>query len=241
MKKTIVPIFCCFIFLAVFIVNASDAYCSSVLKPNQSPAQLATRLQENYQKINSLSFSFNQKTSGQMSGRQKTGKGNGILAKTNGGPRVRWNYTTPDRQVLISDGQTISMYFEKLNQMIITPVDTAQIDFLFALFTGEDPLVDMFMLLPPQDHGSKEITESDHFLDTLRLVPKQPESQIKQIQLWINEESIIRRIELIDFFDTRTILNFSSININPLDGKDTAAVETIFSFTPPEGTEIIKQ
>ncbi|NNK92828.1 MAG: outer membrane lipoprotein carrier protein LolA [Desulfobacterales bacterium] len=241
MKKTIVPIFCCFIFFSVFIVKASDAYGSSVFQLNQSPAQLATRLQENYQKISSLSFSFNQKTSGQMSGRQKTGKGNGILAKTSEGPRVRWNYTTPDRQVLISDGQTIAMYFEKLNQMIITPVDTAQLDFLFSLFSGEDPLVDMFMLLPPQDHGSAEIIESDHSLDTLQLVPKQPESQIKQIKLWINEATIIRRIELIDFFDTRTILNFSSIVVNPLDGKDAAAVETIFSFTPPDGTEIIKQ
>jgi outer membrane lipoprotein carrier protein len=241
MNKTIVPIFCSLILVAVFIIKASGAYCSSALPPNPSPTQLATRLQENYQKISSLSFSFMQKTSGQMSGRQKTGKGNGILAKTTQGPRVRWNYTTPDRQVLISDGQTISMYFEKLNQMIITPVDTAQIDFLFSLFTGDDPIVDMFRLLPPQDDGSQESTESHHSLNTLQLVPKQPESQIRQIQLWINEESLIRRIELIDFFDTRTILNFSTIVVNPLDGNDADAIETIFSFTPPEGTEIIKQ
>jgi outer membrane lipoprotein carrier protein len=240
MNNTLLPILCCLILSVGFATNASEVYGGSSSSNKPSPAQLASRLQEYYQKITSLSFSFTQKTSGQMSGRQKSGKGNGILAKTAQGPRVRWNYTTPDRQVLISDGQTISMYFEKLNQMIITPVDTAQIDFLFALFTGTNPLADTFHLLPPHEGGSQEITGSHDSLNTLQLAPKQPESQIKQIQLWIDEELLIRRIELIDFFDTRTILDFSDITINPLDARD-AAVASIFSFTPPEGTEIIKQ
>jgi outer membrane lipoprotein carrier protein len=78
-------------------------------------------------------------------------------------------------------------------------------------------------------------------MQSLRLEPLDKNSQIKNIHLWIGENSIIRRIELLDHFDTKTTINLSDIAINPLDAKEPQELEKLFSFVPPEGTEIIRQ
>jgi outer membrane lipoprotein carrier protein len=206
----------------------------------QEPEELAAELQETYGAIDSISFSFSQTTSGPMTGRPKSGKGNGLYARTADKPLMRWNYLTPDPQVVISDGRTITMYFEKLNQLIISEVDEAQTDILLSFFVASEPLKTYFTILPP--FLETDISETD-LLETpsLRLEPLDKNSQIKNIHLWIGENSIIRRIELLDHFDTRTTINLSNIAINPLDGADQQELEKLFTFTPPEGTEIIRQ
>lgn len=204
------------------------------------PQSLASELQDTYASVDSMSFSFSQTTSGPMTGRPKSGKGSGLYARTPDKPLMRWNYLTPDPQVVISDGRSISMYFEKLNQMIISEVDEAQTDILFSFFAGSEPLERHFRILPP--FLETDITEENlPEMLSLRLEPLDKNSQIKNIHLWIGEDSIIRRIELLDHFDTRTTINLSNILINPLEGEDLEDLEKRFMFIPPEGTEIIRQ
>ncbi len=69
------------------------------------------RLQQTYDKITSLSFSFAQNTQGQLSGRPKEGRGEAFFIKDGEGGKMRWNYHGKDAQVLISDGKNFSMYF----------------------------------------------------------------------------------------------------------------------------------
>jgi outer membrane lipoprotein carrier protein len=226
----IVVVVCCLVNL---LVIRADTWA-------QDPEQLAAELQDNYSAVNSMSFSFSQTTSGPMTGRPKSGKGNGLYARTADKPLMRWNYLTPDPQVVISDGRTISMYFEKLNQMIISEVDEAQTDILFSFFAASEPLENHFTILPP--FLETDISEADlPEMQSLRLEPLDKNSQIKNIHLWIGENSIIRRIELLDHFDTKTTINFSNIETNPLDTAGQQELEKLFSFVPPEGTEIIRQ
>ena len=226
----IVVVVCCLVNL---LVIRADSWA-------QDPEQLAAELQDTYSAVNSMSFSFSQTTSGPMTGRPKSGKGNGLYARTADKPLMRWNYLTPDPQVVISDGRTISMYFEKLNQMIISEVDEAQTDILFSFFAASEPLENHFTILPPfleTDISEAELPE----MQSLRLEPLDKNSQIKNIHLWIGENSIIRRIELLDHFDTKTTINFSNIETNPLDTAGQQELEKLFTFVPPEGTEIIRQ
>ncbi len=225
---------CQIIFIALFFSAATAS------TEADSPETLAERLQATYGAIGSLSFAFSQTTSGQMTGRPKTGKGNGMYAKTPEKPLMRWNYLSPDYQVVISDGQTISMYFEKLNQMIFSEVDKAQTDILFSFFIASEPLDHFFTILPP--HLEMNLpAEPSPDLHILQLQPLDKDSQIKNIHLWIDSESMIRRIELLDHFDTRTTINLSNIRIDPLDLADRQDLEERFTFIPPEGTEIIRQ
>jgi outer membrane lipoprotein carrier protein len=205
-----------------------------------NPEDLARQLQSTYTDISSMSFSFSQTTAGPMTGRPKTGKGQGLYAKTPEKTLMRWNYASPDTQVVISDGETIWMYFEKLNQMIISPVDKAQTDILFSFFSAEAPLDRFFTILPPHLEMDLPADPSPE-LQILQLQPLDNNSQIRTIHTWIGTDDLIRRIELVDNFDTRTTINFSNIRIDPLDVNDRQDIEERFTFTPPGGTEIIRQ
>ena len=44
-----------------------------------------------------------------------------------------------------------------------------------------------------------------------------------------------------DHFGTITVLNFSDIEVNKLQDRPQAELDALFSFTPPDGTEIIEQ
>ena len=206
----------------------------------QSPELLAEQIRETYSKIESIKFSFSQTTSGQTAGRPRTGKGTAIFAREQDRHLMRWNYLWPDPQVVISDGTTISMYFEKLNQMIISPVDKTRSDVLFSFFTATEPLSTHFAVLPA-DLETNTAPEASSGLHALQLQPLDSDTQIKSIHVWIDNHSIIRRIELLDYFDTQTTINLSHIEINPLDMSNKQDLAERFTFVPPDGTEIIRQ
>lgn len=200
------------------------------------------RLQARYQQLTSLRFLFTQQTSGQFAGRPKTGSGSGILVNSEQVTMMRWNYDSPDEQVIISDGVSVSMYFKDLNQMIIAPADTAQTDVLLSFFTGDRALGEAFLILPPEAAPVAALAEKGlQHLAGAQLIPRRPHTQLRSVHLFIDNDSLIRRIDMMDHFDTRTIIDFASIDLDPIDLQDAAAIEQAFSFTPPPGTEIIRQ
>ncbi len=208
---------------------------------SEAPAEVAARLQDYYRQIDSLSFSFIQTTQGQMVGRPKTGRGDGIFARTGSGPKMRWNYNSPDHQVLISDGDIITMYFEELNQMIIASVDRGQADILFAFFAGQDPLENSFTILESNPEQTEPSAIPPTELSVLHLVPKNPDSQLAIIHLYLTPDALIRRVELVDHFETRTTITIADISVNPFQSKTPEEIQQLFVFTPPYGTEIIRQ
>ncbi|MDH4318417.1 MAG: outer membrane lipoprotein carrier protein LolA, partial [Desulfobulbaceae bacterium] len=65
-----------------------------------------------YGKLSSLSFDFSQQT--ETTARTRSGSGDAVFfrpARQSGG-LMRWNYDSPDRQVVINDGGHISIYTE---------------------------------------------------------------------------------------------------------------------------------
>ncbi len=226
-------VFFLFLFFLVFL--------SPMAVSAESPGDVATRLQDHYDTIQSLSFDFIQDTRGQLTGRPKTGRGQAFFIKdtsTDKTPgKMRWNYSDPDRQVLVSDGETFSMYFASLSQMIITPAESLQQDLTYSFFTGSGNLLHDFRIKAP-DHGQEARQEQTAII---QLIPQAKQSQVASIHLWVTEDSLIQRIEILDHFDTLTVLNFSNIRVNTLDTADAALMKHLFQFTPPDGTEIIRQ
>jgi outer membrane lipoprotein carrier protein len=204
----------------------------------EDPEDIAGRLQNRYDKIGSITFNFTQNTSGDMAGRARKGTGKAAFVKLEGNSYMRWDYTSPDRQVLVSDGKTFSMYFANLQQMIVSPADTLDADLTYSFFTGKGLLMQDFHIRPAdedlQPEGKTEF-------QVIKLIPKTPQSQVQDIHLWVTPDSLIRRIRIQDHFGTITVLNFSDIVVNSLVGKDPQELLPIFSFVPPEGTEIIRQ
>lgn len=217
--------------LAVSPVLAAD-------NPVEYPEDVAARLQRRYDAMQSLTFNFYQDIRGEMSGRPRQGSGRAVFYKSDGKARMRWDYTHPDRQVLISDGETFSMYVENQQQLIVTPAENLDADLTYAFFTGKGLLQRDFHIRPANED---EQPEDEAEFKVIKLIPKTPQSQVQDIHLWVTPESLIRRIKIQDHFGTITVLNLSDIETNTLAGRSPSEIDRIFAFTPPEGTEIIRQ
>jgi len=210
-------------------------------RPEENPQIIMLRIQEAYDKMESLSFSFTQSVQGQLSGRAKKGHGEAFFIRNTQGGKMRWNYYGDEPQILLSDGQNFYMYFDKLQQMIITPVETMKQDIMYSFFTGTGKLEDNF--IPSDADSTTTITQFPENVpcNVIKLTPREAQSQVSSIHLFVSSDSFIRRIEIKDHFDTLTVLSFSNFNINKLNQNDKQSLHDLFSFTPPEGTEIIHQ
>jgi len=209
----------------------------SSIAQGETAEETTNRLQTRYDHLQSLTFDFLQVTKGQLTGRPKTGRGKAYFVRNRTPGKMRWNYTDPERQVLVSDGKTFSMYFESLKQMIVTPADALQKDITYSFFTGNGKILEDFNVSYaqiPERNTPEEPT-------ILTLTPKKTESQIASIALWVTADALIRRMEIIDQFDTITTLNFSNLEVNRIDLANTKLIKKLFSFVPPLGTEIIRQ
>ena len=225
--------------LAVLLAASGYTPALAADNPPEPPGAVAARLQQRYDAMHSLSFTFTQSTEGEMAGRPRRGSGRAVFLKSGKTKQMRWDYDSPEKQVLVSDGEIFSMYFENLQQMIVSPARTIEEDMTYSFFTGSGRLAENFALLGPNKNFVDG--EEDPELRIIQLVPKSTESQVQDIHLWVTADSLIRRIEIRDQFDTRTILTLSDIKENPLAGENGEALSALFSFSPPEGTEIIHQ
>ncbi len=218
--------------LIIFSLQAS-----AKIDADESPETTAARIQVRIDKIQSLSFNFYQQTRGELTGRPRKGSGKAVFFKKDGNSRMRWDYSNPDKQVLVSDGAVFSMYFDDLKQMIVTPAENIENDLTYSFFTGRGNLNNDFHILPPDEETGTNTVE----FKIIKLVPKQPHSQVQDIHVWVTETSLIQRMNIRDLFGTITVLNFSDIQVDSLVGTDEKTLQSLFSFIPPKDTEIIEQ
>ncbi len=227
------------ILLAVLSLLPLQLHAEEKINENEALAT-AQRLQLHLDELCSISFTFAQQTKGSMSSRSRQASGKAFFIKDENGAKMRWNYAVPERQVIISDGITVKMYFEKLNQMIVTPAKALQEDVTYSFFTGEGKIEENFLIKRDDSEPGTDDAKTEHPYQVIKLVPRAPTSQINSILLWVNADSQIQRIVIRDTFDTLTILTLSNIEENSLPQNEDE-INLLFSFTPPKGTEIIQQ
>ena len=190
---------------------------------------VALKLQQTYNRTTTLTADFRQLSSMRMQRRQRQATGTLALHKPG---RIRWDYRQPDRQVLISNGDTVSMYFEKNRQMMLMPSERyLNSDVTYAFFVGNGDINRDFTILPPD--ASPFQADGQY---CIKLVPKAAHPQLSHLHLWINSATwLVQRIQLVDQLDSITDLFFTNIIINQ------PVADATFHFTPPPDTEIIEQ
>ncbi len=221
-----------FIILSIVFWTAPDIRASS----DKATIRVVSLL-DNLRSLNTLTFTFNQTTASEFSGRNREAHGTGTLIRTEDGvASMRWDYLAPDKQVIISDGTTLSMYFAKLNQMIISSTDALEQDITYSLFSGNADITSLFTIT--RLISEQAIDKNSENLELFKLVPKSHTENVQSLLLWISADNTIRQIEVADSFDTRTTLSFSNISKNNVS---LSKATSLLQFTPPEGTEIIRQ
>jgi outer membrane lipoprotein carrier protein len=201
---------------------------TAALAADLTPMEVAQKIQATYAKTKSLRADFNQTTNSRMNGRERHGSGTMVLVKPG---LMRWDYQEPDQQVLVCDGQKISMYFSKEKQMMVTPAkEYLENDVTYAFFTGKGDLQRDFIVAGPEE---EDIVEANQPYE-LKLTPKQNHPQIDFINLWVDRSTfLLKRLKVTDKFGTVTDIVFSNVVTNQ------EIPSSLFHFTPPKGTEII--
>jgi outer membrane lipoprotein carrier protein len=197
--------------------------------------EIAQKLQSTYEKALNLVADFKQTTAMKFSSRVRQGSGTMIFRKPG---RMRWDYRSPDYQVLISDGETISMYFEKSNQMIVSNArEYLQSDVTYSFFAGTGDILKDFDVSDPD-----LVTDSMDNSFLIKLTPKSSHPHVSSIHAWISHDSfLITHLQIVDHFETVTDLFFFNILINADHYGSREIKEDLFLFIPPADTEIIEQ
>lgn len=222
-----------FMFLFMILLASANGLASGTPSAVQEALDTAKQLQRTYDSAKTMQADFRQETTIPLSNRRKQGNGTVVFKKPG---KMRWDYLAPDRQVLISDGKLITIYLEKSRQMIVTAArEYLQSDVTYGFFSGTGDILRDFEVLA-SDLKTEDI--DDTTLPPIKLVPRHPHPQVNHLYIWAAPVTfLIKRLQVIDHFDTVTNLYFDNIRLSD----DLNVSDILFNFLPPEGTEIIEQ
>lgn len=140
--------------------------------------------------------------------------------------RMRWEFNTPNKELVVSDGSTLYSYDPGLNQVVEAPLKSAlrapgATEFLLGVgniqrdFTVSEPAA------PPRDG-----------LEHVRLVPRKGGDTI---EVAVDPKSgDVRSIRVIDQLGDITEVRFSEIRNN------VTLQDSLFSFQTPAGADVVR-
>jgi len=184
-------------------------------------ASNVVKLQQQLSETKTLQASFTQQVSGKNNKIQFSA---GQVSLVRPG-KFRWVYSKPYPQEIVSDGKQVWLYDVDLAQVTIKPVGKALDASPAAVLAGNNKLDASF--------STAELPNKDG-LYWVELTPKQKESSFARIRIGFNENTL-SRMELDDQFGQTTQIQFTQLIRNK------AIDDKVFTFTPPAGTDIIRE
>jgi len=139
--------------------------------------------------------------------------------------RFRWTYSKPYEQVLVADGQKLSIYDKDLNQVTVRKLGDALGGTPASILFGGNDLDKTFEL---KDAGVRD------GIAWLEARPKTKDTAFEKISIGFRNGELAA-MELRDALGQVTLLEFSGVERNP---KVDAAT---FTFTPPKGADVLQQ
>ena len=130
-------------------------------------------------------------------------------------------------QTLVTDGATVWSYSPVNKQVLIDRYKETPDSFTPEQFLLNLPANYYASLVPQEKPGEGSMI-------VLKLLPKDDQSFVKSMKVWVEESSwIVRKVEMLDVNDTEKTYTVQEIRIN------TNLKENTFAFTPPAGTEVV--
>jgi outer membrane lipoprotein carrier protein len=192
-----------------------------------APAELVARVQTRYDRTAHLRARFRQETRLQGFDQVQTGEGQLWILKPG---MMRWDYTQPERQTIIANGEALWIYLPADRQVIRDQVNHSLGTRTPALFlAGQARLTELFTATGVSTRGPGE-----GGLLQLELTPKAGALPYGQVQLGIDPSSyLVKSVRLVDALGNITTMWFSDIDTEgPVD-------PSLFQFQVPPGVEVI--
>ena len=140
-------------------------------------------------------------------------------------PKMRWNYTTPEKKLFVFDGSESWFYVPGDNQATHGRVSDARKAEMPFLLLGDPAARNRHFAMKQQTRGGKVI---------LTLQPRNARALVRGITVTVSPSThLIQRIEYTDTGGNRTSFDFSGYH------RRGASADT-FRFTPPAGVQVIR-
>ena len=207
--KTLLRITCCLLF--VLFANPIVA--------EQEESGLIT-LKVYLQNFDSFSAKFEQKVLNQSGEVLETSSGIVSLQKPG---KFFWTYQDPYSQLLVSNGKTLWIYDEDLEQVTINDINADFQNSPALLLSGDVEIEEKYQVL--------ELGEIDGYF-WIELVSKDDETEFNSMRLGFEGSELMGMI-LFDNLGQITQLLFQEVT------KNTTFNDAIFEFIPPDGVDII--
>jgi outer membrane lipoprotein carrier protein len=197
-----------------------------VSTPDARPpaGDVGVALQRKYDAIKDFSASFIQTYEGGVL-RRKASESGTVYVKQPG--RMRWDYTSPEKKLFVSDGHTMFLYFPADKQVMKNPVpaqDEATSAVLFLM--GKGDIV--------RDFNVKWAEGGTENTYRLRLDPKSRQAEYDWLELAADRHTLqIVGLTAADAQGGRSSFSFSNFKEN------IGLADKMFQFTIPRGTEVI--
>ncbi len=207
--------------LVLFLSAASAA---------QSPSAetTAANLQRKYDRVGDFSTDFVHSYRGGVLKQQATERGH-LLVKKPG--KMRWEYTSPEKKLFVSDGRKIYSYIPQDRQVIVGTMpqgDQAPTPALF--LTGRGNLTRDFNVafdkVPDAPAGSV----------ALKLTPKRREPEYESLTLVVDPQTLnLRMLITVDAQGGRSAFTFTNLKEN------VGLADNQFVFQMPRNVDVVTQ
>jgi outer membrane lipoprotein carrier protein len=184
--------------------------------------KLIDRVEAKYTDVELLRASFTQVSKSQLYG-EETQAGKVTLQRP---AKMRWEFTGDGKQ-FVTDGSTMWIFNPSDKQVIRYQDFGAQASAADSVLQSLDKIGELFTveLLAP-DAGATHV---------LSLTPRNEAEQqsVKRLVLALDDELVLKRVEITDPFDSQTHLSFEDVQLGG------TVPATTFQFDVPAGVEVI--
>ena len=193
----------------------------------QSLDEAIKGLETAYGKMNDLRAEFAQ--SSYNKSLNQTISAQGVVSLKRGG-KLRWEYSEPTKQEIVSDGKTLWVYTPSLNQVNTGPAPEALAGPAGSFLAGLGKVREHFTVrfLNP---ASPRDGEGNVVLD---LTPKQPLPTLSRLILSVESKQWeVKKAMIYDQFENTVAMRFSKVQLNP------GLPDKVFTFAPPPNTAVV--
>ena len=189
-----------------------------------SASDIVKQVEDKYSSVQSIQADFEQKTKSSFAPSEISVKGQVVLKRKR---KMRWQFDAPDSRLFWSDGSKAYMWNPSQKQyFVLDDVSNGATQILDNLSSIEQ----YFEVQIPASDGNEALQ--------LQLTPKadsQLAASVKSLEVELKKtELMLSSVVVHDHMGSVTTISFENVELNP------SIDDTIFTFEPPEGAEIIK-
>ena len=153
----------------------------------------------------------------------------GVVSLKRGG-KLRWEYSEPTKQEIVSDGKTLWVYTPSLNQVNTGPAPEALAGPAGSFLAGLGKVREHFtvrFLNPAQPRDA----DGNVALD---LTPKQPLPTLSRLLLSVDSKQWeVKKAVVYDQFENTVAMRFTKVTMN------SGLSDKLFTFVPPPNTAVV--